>query len=627
MPLFCSHKENFGDNIEQILNLVNLDPSLLMTEIDSDKNLFLDLLEKGHIPTSENQDGLTLAALDTLRYPNSYEEEYLKTLRDILNPTVKLICNLIVSKLDFHLNILLLHTDKEITCKVFPRAMYLYPKEIFEFKNFSIRQLDEETIRNIRITLGSNPELDKHSEIFFDGWDVQMSEISNRAMTGQIEDLYIKYGKGKYTPKPNCYSEKSIGIHETKKDETKIFSEFTASPGFLKSTDPSEIVRHLRKNMRDDEVLVVYNRTLVYENQDTIDGWEILDASEIPEACFNDPYQYTIEFDETKIHTEITDGERWDFINGWTLYYKNKNHCKRASNRIKYSMQFREDCEYLSLHTDEYLKNADFENGLDLIVNNAAEIVPDDKNDFGTAVRFALKGVDIDYAELTSDLHYFNEFVTRYALSWNGEEIPEGLIEQYDDTPDLLISASVLYKEIRPFLKKLIREDFMINCWWHEYIKELAPESKFQCDREDLFHLPPILRKKINEGGDAEYDGDLSWLNKNPTLLTVKKYLVQDDDCWQGMDHFLEGLAGHAGHLGDYFTLGVMLMCTKVKYASEHISYGVIKRFYHEKNASLNECFTTNHEKLRDDFCDGLRTSGKSDREIIEFLKTNWRSY
>jgi hypothetical protein len=618
------YEKNRGD-IEMVLRLVELDPSLLTIKIDDEKNLFLDLLEKGHIPTSRNQDSLTLAILDTIRYSDSYSEHQ-ETIRDILNPSPEIIEGLVLSKLDLHLNILLLHTKPEITSRIFPRIMYLYPNQIFSFEDFSVKQLDEETIKNIRITLGSNPELDKYAEIFFEGQDVQMSEIPNRSITKQIEDLYLKYGEGSYIPGPNRFDKKSIGIHEP-----KIFFSEDEREILLRYPDPWLIIQNLYKSMRDDEVLFIRKRTLVYENQDNVVSWEILDANEIPDECREEPYKYNVVYSDTEISTEVH-GEKHDLVYCWSLSYKNQTYCKRARQMINNLMKEHKEkcrCDRLEQYHEEHdeISDSDLENHQELTVGNRFFIRPDDKNDFGTTVRFALESVDIEYLKFCmEDYLFFQEFVIRYAIAWNGEPVPKTLILQIRGIGlDFLISGSIQFERVGPFLKRILKEDCNFNPEWYEYISEIDPGSAYKCKRQELLHLPPILRKAIGDNDDFEYDGDLSWLSENPTLLTVKRCLIEYDEEWSNMDHFLKKLPYYASVYKDYYTLGFMLMSEKFDHRS--ISVDIDKFYYYkiENDGDLRDCFAMKDEEQKESFCDGLLASGKSGEEIVAYLKKLWR--
>jgi hypothetical protein len=147
------------------------------------------------------------------------------------------------------------------------------------------------------------------------------------------------------------------------------------------------------------------------------------------------------------------------------------------------------------------------------------------------------------------DGYFFEEFVIRYALVWNGEDLSgTGLMNKMSDV-DFLITASIQFEKAQPFLVEILHHSNLeFSPQWYEYILEIAPEFADRCKRKDLLYLPAILRKTLKECYyQKEYDEEMvSWLNNEPTLSLIKNFAIEENIQWSSLRGFLETLRNEA---------------------------------------------------------------------------------
>lgn len=180
-------------NIQAILNLVNVDPSLLTTSINS-RSLLMDLVDMNADLTNVDKNGLTLAALDALRYPDVYEDD-LEKYRTFLKPSSNLISKLVIGGFEMELIMLLANTKDSIIVEEFPEVMNEHYEKIFNFETFSINSLSDNTIKAIRENL-CNKGLGEYTHLVFEGYNVDFKEVSFKKTCPKIIPFYDKYGKG-----------------------------------------------------------------------------------------------------------------------------------------------------------------------------------------------------------------------------------------------------------------------------------------------------------------------------------------------------------------------------------------------------------------------------------------------
>lgn len=198
MSLFLSLRDKLSEqiskqfwDIQAITNLVKLDPSLLTVNVDS-QTLLMKLIDTDFSFNSIDEDGLTMAILDTLRYSDVYEDD-LEKYRKLLKPSSNLISNLVTGGFEIELIMLLSNTHDSIIEQKFPRVIKNHYEIIFNFETFSINSLSENVIRKIRTTLNCEG-LGKYTHKVFEGHDVDLKELSYNYHS-KLMAYYYKYGK------------------------------------------------------------------------------------------------------------------------------------------------------------------------------------------------------------------------------------------------------------------------------------------------------------------------------------------------------------------------------------------------------------------------------------------------
>lgn len=548
------------------LPVSSLDSSLINDETPG--TFLIALINRGYKIKIKNQDGLSLAALMSLRFQNEYDDELIEELKNMIKPSVELISNMIIAGMDFEINYMFTCIEKKLLREIYPRVLYLHHEKIFRMsENFWIDLIDEETIKNIRLTFGSKPEWDKHAELFFKGKKVKFKELNRRRTTPEINALYIKYARGVL----NFYRQDYFSVMENfaydkSNDEKQTL--ISMKKIFQKHRTPASIARFITETLQPDEFVEVLLTTPIFESYSNLDEkehikeWKIFKYSEYkineskvgkklyysrlmsiyPFKILDDNSLTVHDYRSTLYPLDVKNENAYRSYKMGYWFFKNYKQMQKFLEEIE--MAYHAD-KSNNLSVNAFSSNNTFSKAIktDQIFDKYSyyvdELQKNEKNPFDydsdqeynisllTVLRLSLQGVRTNIHTI-HDAEYIKETFFRLLSEYKTTiKIPENLVifvknvfkyetesfEKRLDPLDFVLIYSIKYRFILKFLSKLLDTGvYKYNHRFQEYILDVLPKHKNDSAYPNKCLASPYFRWAFFSGNFNSCGTGCDWL-------------------------------------------------------------------------------------------------------------------